>query len=77
MSQQVYSHFECMFIVFIQFIGFCNYDFTISFQFSFLRAFLLLFTFKSYFHNFFWFGFYQDFGIASNFVTSYLEIKTK
>ena len=77
MSQQVYSHFECMFIVFIQFIGFCNYDFTISFQFSFLRAFLLLFTFKSYFHNFFSFGFNLGFGISSDFVTSFSEMKTK
>ena len=32
MSQQVYSHFECMFIMFIQFIGFFNCVFSLFFS---------------------------------------------
>ena len=52
MSQQVYSHFECMFIMFIQFIGFCKLQLRFSLfssQFSFLRAILFIVYFSELF----------------------------
>ena len=52
MSQQVYSHFECMFIMFIQFIGFCKLQLRFSLfssQFSLLRAILFIVYFSELF----------------------------